>query len=339
MNQKTILVTGAGGYIGSITSDLLLQNGYKIIAIDNFSRGYRSPLKYLEKKYGKNKITWEKIDLVTNKLDPLFKKDKIDAIIHFAGVANVGESWKNPSFYFDNNVVGSERLIETALKNGVDKLVFSSSCTVYGDAQYVPIDENHPLATPSSPYGATKKMDEEIFSWYGKLGLLNYVFLRYFNVTGASDDSELGDSKNPSFHLIQNAVKGLLKLSPFELNYATVNTPDKSPIRDYVNVVDLAEAHMLALNYLLNNGKSEIFNLGTGEGNSVLEIIEKVKSLTGSDFEIKMSTDRRAGEADKMIADNTKAQKVLGWKPKRTLEQSVQTLINWYQKHPQGWKN
>jgi UDP-glucose 4-epimerase len=332
-----ILVTGAGGYIGSITCELLLKNDFSIVGIDNFSRGYKDPLIYLEKKYGSEKIKWEELDLFRDDLNRLFEKYQFDGVLHFAGLANVGESWEKPEIYFDNNVVASQRLAEAMIKAHVKNLVFSSSCAVYGDAQYVPIDENHPLAIPASPYGASKKMDEEIFSWYQKTGSLNYVFLRYFNVTGANDEASLGDSKKPSFHLIQNAVRGALGLGEFELNYTSVKTPDNSPIRDYVNVVDLARAHMLALNYLLNGGESNIFNLGTGEGNSVLEIIKIVKEKTGKDFKVGVAKNRRKGEADKMIADNKKAKEILGWKPEHSLDQSIESLVNWYKSHPKGW--
>lgn len=336
--SKKILITGAGGYIGSVTTNLLLEKGFDVIAIDNFSRGYRSPLVYLQEKFGKDKINWFELDLVKDNLDDLFRKNEIEVIIHFAALCNVGESWDKPELYFGNNVIGIQRLLEVAIKAKVNKIIFSSTCTVYGDAKYVPIDENHPLANPSSPYGASKKICEEILDWYSKTGLMKYVFLRYFNVTGASDDAALGDSKNPSFHLIQNAVKGALGLAEFELNYAPVNTPDDSPIRDYTNVVDLAEAHILALEYLLEKNECDIFNLGTGTGNSVLEIVKLVKEKTGVDFAVKMSANRRKGEADKMIADITKAEKILGWKPKHTLEQSIDSLIAWYKKYPKGWE-
>lgn len=340
MVSKKILVTGAGGYIGSVTSELLLEKDFNVVAVDNFSRGYKTPLVYLQEKYGKDNIDWYELDLVKDDLDNLFRKNEIEVIIHFAALCDVGESWDKPELYFGNNVIGIQRLTEAAIRNNIKKIIFSSTCAVYGDAKYLPIDEKHPLADPSSPYGATKKMCEEILDWYSKTNLIKYVFLRYFNVTGASDDTDFGDSKNPSFHLIQNAVKGALGLSKFELNYAPVKTPDGSPIRDYVNVVDLAEAHILATSYLLEEkNESNIFNIGTGTGNSVLEIVKLVKEKTGVDFEVNMSSKRRKGEADKMIADITKAEKILGWKPRHTLEQSIDSLITWYKKYPKGWQN
>lgn len=339
MSRKTILVTGAGGYIGSIASRLLLENGFNVIGVDNFSRGYKTPLLLLQERFGKDKIIWSEVDLVTDNLENLFERNNIDVIMHFAGFCNVGESWDKPDLYFGNNIIGTQRLVTAAIYAKVDKIIFSSTCAVYGDAKYLPIDESHPLSSPASPYGATKKMCEEILGWYGRVGLIKYVFLRYFNVAGATDDSEFGDSKNPSFHLVQNAIRGALGLDKFELNYAPVNTKDGSPVRDYLNVVDLVNAHILAVKYLLNGeNKSDVFNLGTGTGNSVLEIVKLIKEKTGVDFKETISKNRRKGEADKMIADFSKAQKVLGWKPVHTLEQSIDSLIAWYKKHPKGWE-
>lgn len=335
--MSKILVTGAGGYIGSVASKLLLENDFEITAVDNFSRGYKKPLELLQVEFGKDKITWLKKDLVSDNLDELFES-KIDVILHFASLCNVGESWEKPELYFSNNVIGTQRLLEAAIKAKSNKIIFSSTCAVYGDAKYIPIDEKHPLVNPSSPYGQSKKMCEEIMEWYSKIGLIKYVFLRYFNVTGASDDEEFGDSKNPSFHLVQNAVRGALGLAKFELNYAPVKTPDGSPIRDYLNIEDLVQAHILAVKYLIEEkNKSNIFNLGTGKGNSVLEIVKLIKEKTGVDFEVDMAKNRRVGEADKMIADYSKAEEVLSWKPIHSLEQSIDTLIAWYKTHPKGW--
>ena len=336
--MSTILVTGAGGYIGSITSDLLLKQGYDVVALDNFSRGYEAPLDYLKSQHG-NKMRVFKADLVTNGGKEVFEANSdIEAVIHFAALLNVGESWKIPHKYFTNNVAGTQLLLEQCVDHKVQKFIFSSSCVVYGNAQYVPLDEKHPVAEPVSPYGMSKLLSEKILTDYQHLKLVESIFLRYFNVCGATDDGTLGDSKNPSFHLVQNAVRGALGLEPFALNYAKVNTPDGSPIRDYTNVVDLADAHIRALEYLMKENKSDVFNLGTGTGNSVLEIIEEVKRLTGKDFSVNESSDRRQGEADKMIADITKAKSILGWEPKHTLAQSVESLIKWYSSHPKGWE-
>lgn len=335
--MKNILVTGAAGYIGSITADLLIKAGYRVIGLDNLTNGHKEVITHLQNTHGEGKIKFYPLDLRTDDLDIVFKENDIGAILHFAALLDVGESWEIPEAYFTNNVCGTQGLVTAAMRNGVRKIVFSSSCTAYGDAQYVPMDEDHPIAPASSPYGATKQIGEQILSWYARVGRLQYVFLRYFNVCGASDDSEIGDAKNPSYALIQNSIRGALGLQKFELNYTLVDTPDGSPIRDFVNVVDLGLAHLKALEYMENNPESNAFNLGTGTGNSVLEIVHMVKEITGVDFPVAISSQRRAGEAARMIADIKKARKILGWEPQRSLRDSVQTLTTWYKKHPQGW--
>ncbi len=334
--MKKILVTGGGGYIGSVATYLLLQSGFEVVVIDNFATGHREPLEFLQNKFGKKKLRFYEAD-IKKSLDSILKKEKgIDACIHYAASCSVDESMKNPEKYFSNNVCGSLNLLSTLTRFGVSNLVFSSTCAVYGDAEYVPVDEKHPK-NPANPYGASKKMVEEIVEWMGKTKNLNYMILRYFNVCGASDDGEIGDSKKPSALLVQNAVRGALGIEPFYLTCPTVSTPDKTPIRDYINVVDLNEAHISSLKYLLNGGKSEILNLGTGTGSSVLEVLKAVKKATGVEFDIKRTTPR-LGEYAKMIADIKKVKKVLGWKPKRTLETSIRTLVLWYKKHPHGWE-
>ncbi|MEY4529368.1 MAG: hypothetical protein RLZZ156_89 [Deinococcota bacterium] len=333
-----ILVTGAGGYIGSVASELLLKAGFDLVCVENFVRGYRQPLELLQSRYGTERLILEEADLAISDLNTIFANHQIVAVMHFAALLNVGESMHQPVAYFSNNIVGTQRLIEAMHKAGVKQLVFSSSCTVYGNAQYLPLDEAHPVVQPESVYGASKKICEDMLSWYSKLGVLEYVALRYFNVCGATDDGFIGDSKRPSFHLMQNAVLGAMGLRDFTFNYATVDTPDGSPIRDYVNVVDLGEAHVAALQFLQREKRTEIFNLGTGTGNSVLEIVNMVKQVTGKDFPVAPDPNRRTGEADRMVADYRKAEKLLGWRPKRNLEQSVKSLMAWYSSHPKGWE-
>ncbi len=332
---KKILITGAGGYIGSVAAYLFLQNNYEIVAIDNFSTGYEEPLITLQKRFGKEKIRYYRHDL-RDDLSPIFNREKnIQAVVHYAASCLVDESMKNPQKYFSNNIGGSLNLLDTMIDNQIKNIVFSSTCAVYGEAQYAPLDEKHPT-NPTNPYGESKRMVEKIIEWYGKLKGLNYIILRYFNVCGASDDGLIGDSKKPSTLLVQNAVRGALNLEPFSLTCPTVETPDKTPIRDYVNVVDLNEAHLKALEYLFNQGKSEIVNLGSGSGNSVLEIVNKVQSATQVKFDIRRSTPRE-GEYAKMIAKIDKAGNLLGWRPKREIGESVQSLISWYKNHPSGW--
>jgi UDP-glucose 4-epimerase len=221
------------------------------------------------------------------------------------------------------------------LKYNINKIVFSSTCAVYGTAKTVPIDETHPT-NPDNPYGQSKRMIEQMMEWYSKLNGLNFVILRYFNVCGASDDGFIGDSKKPSMLLMQNAVRGAMGIEPFHLTCADSETPDRTPIRDYVNVVDLNEAHLKAIEYLLNGGKSEIINIGTGAGSSVLEIVNKVQEITGKKFELSKA-EARKGESPRLVASIEKAKKVLGWQPKRTIEDGVKSLITWYTAHPHGW--
>jgi len=232
-------------------------------------------------------------------------------------------------------VGGTNSLLKAMTDAQVTKLVFSSTCAVYGEAQYMPIDEKHPL-NPSQPYGASKQMVEELIQWYARLKGLQYVILRYFNVCGASDDGLIGDSKKPSTLLMQNAVRGVLNIEPFSLTCPEVDTPDKTPIRDYVNVADLNEAHLKALEHLMAHKSSEIINLGTGTGNSVLEIINKVKEITNAEFAVGKTAPREGDDAKK-IADITKAKRVLGWEPKRSIADSVNALVKWYTACPQGW--
>lgn len=331
-----ILITGAGGYIGSVATYLFLKKGYEVIGIDNFSTGYRQPLIFLQKKFSSKKFRYYEIDLKEN-LNSIFEKEKeIKGVIHYAASCIVDESMKNPEKYFINNITGSLNLLKTMIDHKIKNIIFSSTCAVYGEAQYVPVDENHPT-NPTNPYGESKRMVEKIIEWLGKAKGLNYVILRYFNVCGASDDGLIGDSKKPSTLLVQNAVRGALGIAPFYLTCPYVNTPDGTPIRDYINVVDLNEAHIKALEYLLNKGKNQIINLGTGNGNSVMEIINKVWQITGKRFNLKKTTPRQ-GEYAKMIASIKKAKKILNWQPKRTIEKSIKSLVLWYQKYPHGWE-
>lgn len=334
LKKPKLLITGVGGYIGSVAAYLFLQQGYPVIGIDNFSTGFRQPVDFLLKRF-KGRFRFYQVDL-KDRLEFLFNKEKgIDLVIHYAAACLVDESMKKPEKYFSNNVCGSQNLLKQLLQNGIKKFVFSSTCAVYGQGKYVPVDEAHP-ANPNNPYGQSKRMIEEMIEWYGKLKGLNYVILRYFNVCGASDDGLIGDSKKPSTLLVQNAVRGAMGIEPFYFTYQEVETADRSPIRDYINVVDLNRAHLKAVDYLLRGGPSEIINLGTGKGNSVLEIVKKVEEITGKTIDKKRGRFRK-GEAAKMIASIEKAKKILNWAPKHSLEDSVKSLINWYSKHPYGW--
>lgn len=335
--KPTILVTGAGGYIGSVATYLLLQRGYPVVTLDNYNTGYREPLRLLQDKFGQDRLKIYEQDLTEN-LDGFFQKEtEIKAVLHYAAHCLVDESMKIPSKYFQNNVCGTSNLLTNLIKYHIKYLVFSSTCAVYGEAQYVPIDEQHPTE-PANPYGESKLLVEKMLDWYSRLGKLQSVRLRYFNVCGASDDSLIGDSKQPSTLLVQNAVRGALGLEPFYLTCPKVNTPDQTPIRDYVNVVDLNEAHIKALEYLFNQGQSTAINLGTGKGNSVLEIVDQVEKFTGKTLKKQFAKETRQGEYGQMIAAINRAKTILGWQPQRTLLDSVKSLVSWYQLHPNGWK-
>lgn len=335
--MKTILITGAGGYIGSVATSIFLDEGYEVVAVDNLVRGNRQPIEYLQEKHGKDMLHYYNVDIKTDIGSVMRDYPKIHAVVHYAAFCNVGESEKKPELYFDNNIAATLSLLNAMKQHGIDKLVFSSTCSLYGEPQTDTLDETHPVDPTSHPYGESKFMAERIIDWFWKIHGIKYITLRYFNVCGATEDGSIGDSKKPSFHLMQNAIRGALGIAPFYLNYTKVDTPDGSPIRDYVNVVDLNKAHVKALSYLETADQPEVFNLGTGTGNSVLEIIRKVEEITGKKLEMNMG-ERRKGDVSKAVASNEKITRLLGWKPTHTLEDSVRSLVSWYEKHPHGWE-
>ena len=335
MSQK-ILIAGAGGYIGSVAADLFLNQGYTVVAVDSLIRGFSGPLIYLQQKYNKEKLRYYELDIRSD-INSVFEKEPdISSVIHFAAFCNVGESEKHPELYYGNNIQTCVALLDGMTKHGIKQLVFSSTCAVYGEPKTETLDETHQL-NPTHPYGESKYICERIITAYSKIFDMRYVFLRYFNVCGATDDGDLGDSKKPSYHLMQNAVRGVLGIAPFYLDYTPVDTPDGSPIRDYVNVVDLSEAHAKAVEYLGGGGQPDVFNLGTGQGNSVLEIIQAVEKITGKTIE-KQQGERRKWDVSKAVASNEKISRVLQWKPTRTLDDSVHSLVKWYTLQPHGWE-
>ena len=333
-----VLVTGGAGYIGSVATYILLNEGYRVTVFDNFSTGNEGALKYFTQKFP-DKFNCYNVDLKDRELlvDTLAKEKEIEFVLHYAASCSVDESMENPGRYFENNVCGTNNLLSAITKFGIKRLVFSSTCAVYGETQHTPVDEKHPTS-PVNPYGESKLMVEKMIEWYSRLKGINYVIMRYFNICGASDDGEVGDSKKPSSHLMQNAIRGALDIDKFFLTCPRVDTPDGTPIRDYINVVDLNIAHIKALNYLKDGGKNQIINLGTGTGNSVLEIVEKVEEITGKKLDREQG-EARKGEYAKVYADISKARRVLGWEPKRSIEDSVKSLVKWYTKHPNGWEN
>lgn len=338
MKKGKILITGAAGYVGSIGTDIFLQQKFTVVAVDNFSTGFKAALNLLQKKYGRENLKIYHLDLLDD-LSLLFKNEPgISAIIHYAACCQVDESMKNPIKYFDNNVIATQNILKNAIRFKIPYFIFSSSCAMYGKMDYVPIDENHRVI-PNNPYGESKKMAEQMIIWYSKVYGLKHVILRYFNVCGASDDGSLGDSKTPTPHLISNLIRTTLNLQTFALTCPKVETADTTPIRDYVNVVDVNIAHLKALEYLLKGGGNEMINLGTGQGFSVLEIVEKIQKITGAKLNIHQNKDKRLGENSITIADYKKAQALLGWIPARSLEHSILTLTKWFINHPYGWNS
>ena len=321
-----ILVTGGAGYIGSHCVMALLAKGYEVVIFDNLSTGHIETVERL-KKYGK--VEFVQGDLLNKQdLDKVFEKHQIDAVVHFAAVALVGESVENPQKYYVNNVCGTINLLGKMLENNVKKIVFSSTAATYGEPNYIPIDENHPQ-NPINPYGMSKLMIEKIMDDYSKAYDLRSVRLRYFNVAGADSGSRIGEWHDIETHLIPNVLKSTFAGGKqFKMFGDDYNTKDGTCVRDYVNVEDLAQAHLLALKYLDNGGETNYFNLGTKDGNSVKEVFEACEKVTGKDIPVEVAP-RRAGDPASLVADNTKARQTLGWKPTKTLDDSIKSAYAW----------
>ena len=321
--MKTILVAGGAGYIGSHTVKYLLKHNYTVVVLDNLVYGHKEAV--LTENF-------EHVDLADKKaLDAVFKKYKIDAVIHFAAYTYVGESVFNPQKYYHNNVVNTLNLLDAMIENDVKKIVFSSTCATYGNPQYTPLDEKHPQ-NPINPYGKTKLMMEKIMEDYDKAYGLKYVAMRYFNAAGCDADGQLGESHYPESHLIPlvlQAIKGEREnITVFGTNY---ETQDGTCIRDYIHVEDLADAHMLAVEKILSGGESDCINLGTGIGTSVKEIIDAAEKVTGKKVPV-LYGERREGDPPKLYAANEKSKKVLGWNPHYTkIEDIIKTAWLWEQ--------
>lgn len=329
--MTVILVTGGAGYIGSHCVLALLKQGYNVVIYDNLSTGHIETVNML-KKYG-NVVFYQGDLLHSTYLDTMFKQTKIDAVIHFAAFSQVGESVKEPQKYYINNVCGTINLLKAMLENNVKKIVFSSTAATYGEPQYIPIDEQHPQ-NPINPYGQTKLMIERIMDDYDKAYSLKSVRLRYFNVAGADSQGRVGEWHEPETHLIPNILKSTFSGGKtFEMYGTDYKTKDGTCIRDYINVEDLAQAHVLALDYLNKGGKTNFFNLGTNDGNSVKEVFNLCEEVTNKKINIKICP-RREGDPASLVADNLKAKKILGWEPTKKLHESVKSAYIW-----EGLKN
>ena len=320
-----VLVTGGAGYIGSVTSELLLDAGHEVHVFDNLSRGHLEAVD--------PRAAFVKGDLQKSReILAAMKKIKPDAVVHFAAYALVGESMEQPGLYFQNNVAGGLNLAEAMQKVGVPKIIFSSTCATYGQPERVPMGEDIPQR-PLNPYGESKLLFEKILLWYQQIHGLKPVFLRYFNACGATE--KFGEDHEPEAHLIPNILKVPLgqrdHVSVFGTDY---DTPDGTCIRDYIHIVDLAQAHILAL----TGDHTGAFNLGNGSGYSVKQVIETARHVTGHAIPAEIGP-RRPGDPARLVASATKAHTQLGWKPRYgELRTIIQHAWDWHRKHPHGYK-
>jgi len=315
-----VLLTGGAGYIGSHVAKLLTKHGYEVIVIDNLFSS--NP----DKIYGK----FYKIDLrEEDKVLEILKREKPDIVLHFAAFISVPESIEKPLLYYENNVGNTIKLLSAMKKVGIKNFLFSSSAAVYGIPEKVPVSETAELK-PINPYGETKAMVEKILKDLAEAQEINYISLRYFNVAGADPEGELGPNYKQPSHLIIRALKTAKGEIPYlEIFGTDYPTPDGTCIRDYIHVMDLAEAHILAMEYLLSTEKSEVFNCGYGKGFSVREVISEVKKVTGIDFKV-IEGKRRPGDPPVLIADNRKIKEVLKWKPRYdNLETIIKDAWQW----------
>lgn len=328
----SVLVTGGAGYIGSHTVYKLIEEGRDVVIIDNLETGHMEAINPKAKFY-KGDIRDKEF------LNKVFSSENIEAVIHFAANSLVGESMKNPLKYYDNNVYGTKVLLESMLNNGINKIVFSSTAATYGEPEKLPIEETD-KTEPSNTYGETKLAMEKMFKWTSKAHNLKYVSLRYFNACGAHYSGNIGEAHNPETHLIPI----VLQVPNGQREHVNIfgedyNTKDGTCVRDYIHVTDLAQAHILAVDYLLNGGESNIFNLGNGKGFTVKEVIEVARKVTGNSIPAVVSP-RRDGDPAQLIASSKKAKEILGWKPEHdSLEEIIQSAWNWHKKHPNGYKD
>ncbi len=327
----SILVLGGAGYIGSHTVYELIEAGHDVVVADNLLTGFREAVH--------PKARFYELDIRDcGALDALFEKENIEGVIHFAACSQVGESMVLPLKYYDNNLCGTAVLLQAMVAHGIDKIVFSSTAATYGEPEQIPIREND-KTEPTNCYGETKLAMEKMMKWTSLAHGLRYVALRYFNACGAHSSGEIGEAHDPETHLIPLILQvpnGQREhISIFGDDYPT---EDGTCVRDYIHVMDLAQAHVLALDYLMAGGESDVFNLGNGVGFSVKEMIEVARKVTGHPIPAVVSP-RRAGDPARLVASSEKAKSVLGWKPQyAALETIVDSAWRWHQSHPRGFK-
>ncbi|GMK42064.1 UDP-glucose 4-epimerase GalE [Paenibacillus sp. CCS19] len=324
-----VLVTGGAGYIGSHTVAALLERGEEIVVVDNLQQGHREAV--LGGKLYEGDLRDEAF------LDQVFKENSIDAVIHFAANSLVGESMTNPGKYYHNNVYGTLCLLEAMNKNGVKRIVFSSTAATYGEPERVPIDE-HDRTVPTNAYGETKLAMEKMMKWFDTAHGIRYVSLRYFNAAGAHASGKIGEDHSPETHLIPIVLQAALgqrpHISVFGDDYPT---EDGTCIRDYIHVSDLADAHVLAVDRLRRGEDSAVYNLGNGQGFSVKQVIDIARTVTEREIPVVMEA-RRAGDPAVLIASSERARKELGWQPKRDkLDDIIRSAWQWHSANPNGY--
>lgn len=328
--MKTILVAGGAGYIGSHMVALLVKRGYEVVVADNLRTGHWQSVKGVRRLY-----VGDLRDAAF--LNRVFGENHIDGVINFAAFSLVGESVTDPLKYYENNVEGAVSLLSAMRAHGVDKIVFSSTAATYGEPEKQPIEESD-RTEPTNPYGATKLAIENMLKWCDRAYGIHYVALRYFNAAGSDTEAGIGEDHDPESHLIPLVMKTALgQRDHIGIYGEDYPTPDGTCVRDYIHVKDLAQAHLLALEYLARGGESDVFNLGSGNGYSVRQIIETARRITGR--EIRATTEpRRGGDPSVLIASNKKAAERLGWHPALGLDQIVSDAWAWHSSHPNGYE-
>lgn len=327
--RMRVLVTGGAGYIGSVAVEQLCDKGHQVVVYDNLVKGHKGAVDPRAKF-----VEGDLLDLAL--LVETLRENEIDAVMHFAAASLVGESMQDPGKYFLNNVSGGISLVDAMLQADVKKLVFSSSAATYGMPESVPIKETD-KTVPINPYGESKLMFEHMLRWYDQANGVRYVTLRYFNAAGASD--KYGEVHDPETHLIPIVLQAALGQRPFVQMFGDdYPTPDGTAVRDYIHVIDLADAHLRALNWLAEGGESQKFNLGNGKGFSVKEVVETARKVTGKDIPAQVGP-RRAGDPPVLVASSEMISQKLGWKPQYPeLDAIIQTAWDWLQAHAMGYE-
>ena len=324
-----ILVLGGAGYIGSHTVRELIKNGFDVVIADSLETGHRESVPPDTPLY---------VGDIRDRafLDALFEHESIDAVVHFAAYSLVGESMTDPLKYYGNNVGGTQVLLTSMVAHHIDKIVFSSSAATYGEPIHTPILETDP-SNPTNTYGATKAAMEQMFKWTALAHGLRYVSLRYFNACGAMPGGAIGEDHRPESHLIPIVLQAANGTRPNIAVYGTdYPTRDGTCVRDYIHICDLAQAHVLAVRYLLNDGRSDVFNLGNGVGFTVLEVLKAAEKVVGHEIPTVLAG-RRAGDPATLVASSDKARSVLGWKPQYAdIETILETAWQWHSSHPNG---